>query len=124
MSDPRLARRLLENLTTAVLLCDTDLRLVYLNPAAENLFAASLAKLHGKHCDRLIGPMHGLDTALDNALANNWSYTGHNLSVDRQIGGSLQLDCTVSPVLAEDARILLEFRPIDQQLRHVGCGLW
>ena len=75
-------------------------------------------KQHFRLADRPQGlDFSGLDTALDNALANNWSYTGHNLSVDRQIGGSLQLDCTVSPVLAEDARILLEFRPIDQQLR-------
>ncbi|MDP2870536.1 nitrogen regulation protein NR(II) [Methyloversatilis sp.] len=107
----------LELLASAVALLDAERHIVYLNPAAENLFAASLAKLHGKHCDRLIGPMHGLDTALDNALANNWSYTGHNLSVDRQIGGSLQLDCTVSPVHTDNARVLLEFRPIDQQLR-------
>lgn len=107
----------LELLASAVALLDAERCIVYLNPAAENLFAVSTSKLLGKHCDRLIGPSHGLNTALDNALANDWSYTGHNLSIDRPIGGPLQLDCTVSPVHADAARILLEFRPIDQQLR-------
>ncbi len=107
----------LELLASAVALLDADRNIVYLNPAAENLFAVSAAKLLHKHCDRLLGPAHGLDNALDNALANSWSYTGHNLSVERLLGGALQLDCTVSPVNAAGARILLEFRPIDQQLR-------
>ena len=107
----------LELLASAVALLDAERNIVYLNPAAENLFAVSSSKLVGKHCERLIGPEHGLDTALDNALAKDWSYTGHNLTVQRLLGGPLQLDCTVSPVHADAARILLEFRPIDQQLR-------
>lgn len=107
----------LELLASAVALLDAERNIVYLNPAAENLFAVSSSKLVGKHCERLIGPDHGLDTALDNALAKDWSYTGHNLTVQRLLGGPLQLDCTVSPVHADAARILLEFRPIDQQLR-------
>jgi len=59
--------------------------------------------------------------ALDNALANNWSYTGHDFVVSRSLGEetveSLHLDCTVTPIEAGAARLLLEFRPIDQQLR-------
>jgi two-component system nitrogen regulation sensor histidine kinase GlnL len=107
----------LELLASAVALLGADRHILYLNPAAENLFAVSAAKLLNQHFDRLIGPDHGLDGALDNALLNSWSYTGHNLSVERAMGGPLQLDCTVSPVHADDARVLLEFRPIDQQLR-------
>lgn len=63
MSDPRLARRLLENLTTAVLLCDTDLRLVYLNPAAESLLAISHSRALGLPLDAVLT----IDT--DSALA-------------------------------------------------------
>ncbi|MBU1848644.1 MAG: PAS domain-containing protein [Gammaproteobacteria bacterium] len=107
----------LELLASAVALLDERRDIVYLNPAAENLFAVSALKYIGKNVERLIGDAHGLNPALDNALANDWSYTGHNIAVERPIGGPLQLDCTVSPVHVEGARILLEFRPIDQQLR-------
>ena len=57
-----------------VALLDAERNIVYLNPAAENLFAVSSSKLVGKHCERLIGPEHGLDTALDNALAKDWMH--------------------------------------------------
>ncbi|MEB3090103.1 PAS domain-containing protein, partial [Parvimonas sp. M20] len=44
----------LELLASAVALLDAGRHIVYLNPAAENLFAVSAIKLVGKHCDRLI----------------------------------------------------------------------
>jgi two-component system nitrogen regulation sensor histidine kinase GlnL len=58
-----------------------------------------------------------LRSALENALGNNWSYTGHNIQIPHGEQGVLHLDCTVTPVEAGGARLLLEFRPIDQQLK-------
>ncbi len=108
----------LELLSTAVLLVDGNLIIRYVNAGAENLFAISAKRFTNQPLAELIGEWSPLKPALDNALDNNWTYTGKDLRM--QIPGkkdTLQLDCTVSPVEAEGVSLLLEFRPIEAQLR-------
>ena len=107
----------LDLLSSAVILLDADLVIQYLNPAAENLFAISARQLLRRPLAQLLGEPPGLSAALDNALANNWSYTGQNLTTHRHGAEPLHLDCTVTPVEAGRIRLLLEFRHIDQQLK-------
>lgn len=107
----------LELLASAVVLLDESGRLRYLNPGAENLFEVSQRRLIGLPLSALLGQSTELAVALDNALENNWSYTGHDVQVEQPGGGLLRLDCTVTPVEAAGLRLLLEFRPIDAQLR-------
>lgn len=113
----------LDLLSSAVILLDGDLRIRHCNPAAENLFAVSQRVCIGKPLTQLLGAPPTLISALENALANNWSYTGHDIVFAREHGGAgaepLHLDCTVSPIETPQARLLLEFRPIDQQLKAV-----
>ena len=114
----------LDLLSSAVLLLDGRLLIRYLNPAAENLFAVSQRAWLGRPLAQLAGTPAALDTALDNALRNNWSYTGHNIAVTPQGRGAeptepLHLDCTVTPIDVAGTRLLLEFRPIDQQLKAI-----
>lgn len=107
----------LDLLSSAVVLLDERLVIRYINPGAENLFAISQRKLVGMPIARLLGEPAGLAAALDRALHTNWSYTGQDLKVPRNSGEPIHLDCTVSPIEAEGVRLLLEFRPIDAQLR-------
>ena len=107
----------LELLSSAVVLVDDQLVVRYLNPSAENLFATSSRKIVGYSLRRLLGDPAGLESALNNVLRDNWSYTGHNLKVLRSGMETLHLDCTVTPVEVVDARLLLEFRPMDAQLK-------
>ncbi|MFN4062579.1 nitrogen regulation protein NR(II) [Azoarcus communis] len=107
----------LELLSSAVVLVDEKLIVRYINPGAENLFAISRRKLIGLPLSRLLGEPPGLGTALHNALRTSWSYTGQDLKIQRNDTESIHLDCTVSPIEASGVRLLLEFRPIDAQLR-------
>lgn len=107
----------LELLSSAVILVDERLLIRYINPGAENLFAISQRKLLGQPLARLLGTPPGLGAALDNALRTNWSYTGQDLTIGRSGTEPIRLDCTVTPVEAAGVRLLLEFRPIDAQLR-------
>jgi len=107
----------LELLASAVVLLDEGCRIRYLNPGAENLFEVSQRKLIGFPLSELLGQSLEISGSIENALANNWSYTGHDLHVERPGGDLLRLDCTVTPVDAAGLRLLLEFRPIDAQLR-------
>lgn len=107
----------LELLSSAVVLIDEKLIVRYINPGAENLFAISRRKLVGLPLMRLLGEPPGLGNALHNALRTSWSYTGQDLKIQRSGTEAIHLDCTVSPIEADGVRLLLEFRPIDAQLR-------
>jgi len=107
----------LDLLSSAVVLLDAELVIRHANPAAENLFEVSLRQLLGRPLAKLVGEPVGLPAALNNALKNNWSYTGHNLNIAQRGAEPQHVDCTVTPIEAAGSSLLLEFRPIDQQLK-------
>lgn len=109
----------LDLLSSAVIVLDGREHIRHMNPAAENLFSVAQRAWLGRPLAQLLGSSKVLAAALDNVLKNNWSYTGHNIEVVRGDEPVLHLDCTVTPIYAEAAKLLLEFRPIDQQLRAV-----
>lgn len=107
----------LELLSSAVVMISADRSVCYVNPSAEHLFSISGRQCLGHHLSALLGDIPGLWAALDNALANNWSHTGQNLAIKRPNALPLHVDCTATPVDLPPARLLLEFRPIDAQLK-------
>ncbi len=109
----------LDLLSSAVVLLDANWLVRHVNPAAENLFEISQRLLLGKTLQAIIGDITELTAAIDSALKNNWSYTSHNISVPHGGTEPLRVDCTVTAVESNGMRVLLEFRPIDQQLRTI-----
>jgi two-component system nitrogen regulation sensor histidine kinase GlnL len=107
----------LDLLATAVLLLDDARRVVYANPAAENLLELSRRKLAGRTLDELFGRCAPLAAAIDRAVATGASYTEQELEVAPAGRRALHLTCTVSPIDARDAALILELRHIDRQLR-------
>jgi two-component system nitrogen regulation sensor histidine kinase GlnL len=109
----------LDLLASAVLLLDDGLRVRYINAAGENVLAISARSLVGKSLGSVCTCSPTLQSALDNAIANDWSYTGQNLQITRSDGELLHLNCTVTPIHTEefpDVQLLVELQPIDQQL--------
>ena len=107
----------LDLLSSVVILLGDGLVIRHMNPAAENLLATSGRVVVGRSLLDIIQASAGLQKALDSALDNDWSYTGHNIEIRREDDEVLQINCTVTPVDAPEARLLLELRPIDQQIR-------
>jgi len=107
----------LDLLATAVVLVDDELRVIYANPAAEDLFSFSLKNVAGQTFGQLFTDSATFIASLDDVLGNNWSYTGRDLTLTRPGYASLHLNCLVTPIEHALARLLIEFRPIDQQLR-------
>ncbi len=114
--DMQSAYRGLDLLATAVLVLGEGERIVYANPAAENLFEVSRKQLVERAPAELFGDAAGLLAAIAKAEASGASYTEQELEIaaPRQ---KLHLTCTVSPVDLPDARLVMEFRHIDQQLK-------
>jgi two-component system nitrogen regulation sensor histidine kinase GlnL len=109
----------LDFLASTVLVLDEGLVVRYVNPAGENLLAVSLRSVAGKPLSAVCTCSAILQGALDNALNNNWGYTGQNIELKRSDGELLHINCTVTPLrpeLAAGVRLLLELQPIEQQL--------
>jgi two-component system nitrogen regulation sensor histidine kinase GlnL len=100
-----------------VLLLDPSLRIVYANPAAENLFELSRRQLVGQATAALFADATGLVAAVGKARASGTSYTEQELELAINGKPKLHLTCTVSPVEVNEATLMLEFRHIDQQLK-------
>ena len=105
-------------LATAVMLVDGESRIVYANPAAENLFEIGARQLQGHILDELFGGAQRLQSAMTYARINACSYTEHDLEIAPGARSPLHLSCCATPLdEAGDGALLLEFRPIDQRLR-------
>ncbi|MEP6657873.1 MAG: nitrogen regulation protein NR(II) [Betaproteobacteria bacterium] len=107
----------LDLLATAVLMLGAGGRVVYVNPAAENLFEVSRKQLLEQTPADLFHEAANLLAAIDRAVTSGASYTEQELELAVGAHTRLHLSCTVSPVELDDAHLLLEFRHIDQQLK-------
>jgi two-component system, NtrC family, nitrogen regulation sensor histidine kinase GlnL len=114
---PDLAYLTLEYLATAVILLDEESRIVYLNPAAENLFDASGKNLLGHPLQQVFTHTEQLASAMQQAIQNNASYIEHDLTLGTHGHGELQLRCAATPLQLSKRYLLLEFHAIDRPLK-------
>lgn len=119
--EPHLARRLLENLNTAVLLFDAELRLAYLNPAAEVMLAASARQVRGAALKDLLGGNPELIESLQRAADDSHPYTERDLPLSLPNGHAITVDCSVTPVNEpkQAKELLVEFVRVDRHRRIV-----
>jgi two-component system nitrogen regulation sensor histidine kinase GlnL len=108
----------LELLDSAVLVLDHAWRIVYLNPAAESLFELSQRLAAGLSLEQAF-PNDGkaLLQAATLARRNNTSFIEHDLKLLTASHNELHLSCNATPLESGNAALLIEFRPIDQQIK-------
>jgi two-component system nitrogen regulation sensor histidine kinase GlnL len=106
----------LELLATAVLLLDERLHVTYANPAAETLLAHGRKHLVGAPLARALPGNDAFLARLAQAVASDTGFNDNELALE--LGGqSTMLHCVAVPVEEEDARLLIELRELDQQIR-------
>jgi two-component system nitrogen regulation sensor histidine kinase GlnL len=106
----------LEYLSTAILVLDRDFRVVYANPAAENLFEFSSKSIAGTPINQLFPETGGLIAATEAASANGASYTEHEMTL-ATLAHTYHVSLTVTPVSDASQQLLLEFHQIDKHLK-------
>jgi two-component system nitrogen regulation sensor histidine kinase GlnL len=115
-----LEKTILDNLSTAVLLFDKALRLVYINPAGEMLFAVSARHVLGLRAEDLVAcPDHPVEPRLREALSTNHPFTEREINIIVGDGRTIRVNCTVLPLNHLDAppELLMELHQVDRQLR-------
>ncbi|WP_444678626.1 nitrogen regulation protein NR(II) [Halomonas sp. E19] len=108
-------RRLMEHLTTAVLLLDGRLRLRWMNPAAEALLAVSLGRVHGLRLAALLSDDDGMGEVLAKAAGNQHPFTQREVRLTLASGAGATIDYTVTPLSTDE--LLVEMEPRDRLLR-------
>ena len=106
----------LELLSSAAVILDRSQHIVYLNPAAENLLRISQRAALGRELFQVIGVTPEFVSAIMKSLSNKWGYSGQNIQIERG-EDVLHVDCTVTPVDEDEGGLVIEMRPVDQQLR-------
>ncbi len=111
---------ILDNLTTIALLFDEELRLRYINPAGEVLFAMSARTLLGRHADQLLPCPKGPPSIhFAAALDSGQGFTERGMVMNLVGAHEVTLDCTVIPVLDRQGQrnVVVEVQHVDRQLR-------
>ncbi|UAW98221.1 nitrogen regulation protein NR(II) [Halopseudomonas nanhaiensis] len=118
MLPDRYLRQILDNLTTAVMLLDAELRLTYLNPAAEMLLAVSGQRVLRQPVGELFNDTSAALASLLGSLKTGDPFTKREAQLNLANGQALMVDYSVTPITAgERDWILMELYPRDRLLR-------
>jgi len=111
--------RIIDSLSTSVLLMERGGGLLYLNVAAETLFGVSRNQVRGRQLQDLLIDASGLNAVVERVLQTNRPFARRELTL-RPItaDGELIVDCTVAPYdEANTSAILIEISDVTQHLR-------
>ncbi|MBV2133505.1 nitrogen regulation protein NR(II) [Pseudomonas sp. MAP12] len=118
MAYDSLQRLLLDNLTTAVILLNAELRLEYMNPAAEMLLGVSGQRSQGLFIGELCHETPDGLSALRHAVASGQPFTKREAQLVSASGQHLAVDYAATPIPGLSSfLLLLELHPRDRLLR-------
>jgi two-component system nitrogen regulation sensor histidine kinase GlnL len=118
MIEPDFHRQLIDNLSTAVLVLDNDLRVCFISPAAQALLELSESRSCGTCLQELLPGQAQLFDSL--SIADQSPYTNRGLSVRLTSGHEIIVDCTVTPLTPQElsgTHRILELHPVDRIMR-------
>lgn len=107
----------LEHLATAIFLLDTKRRVVYINPAAEIIFAFSATQVKKMQISEVFPDCDILMLAINNAISQQSPFREHEFTITTNKHASFAVTCTATPIDAPEACLILEFQQMDAQLR-------
>jgi len=117
MAPDTLHTRLLDNLSTAILLLDADLRVSYLNPSAETLLELSSGRALGEDIDRIFQEEGGTRQGLHRARITGTGFTKRQTVLHLVSGHDITVDYAVTPVVLERESLIVEIQPLDRLMR-------
>lgn len=112
-------KRISENLSVSVLLFDENLKLDYINPAGEMLFAVSAKRIAGTSAKELLGEESKAFKTITKACSQGHSLSEREVELILPDLRKITVDCTVTPLFDTQGgdSILIELQHIDRQLR-------
>ncbi|RRJ83125.1 nitrogen regulation protein NR(II) [Aestuariirhabdus litorea] len=112
-----LHQQLLENLSTAVVVVDDRLCVIYMNPAAEAMMEASDTRLHGQPLSDLFVENPSSTDALLQAIRDANPFTKWEAVLYLHTGAQLEVDYVVTPLNGANTTLVIELQPRDRLKR-------
>ena len=109
-------RYLLDSLTTAIIVADEHLRLIYVNTACENLLHISLNHITGAAITNIFREAETTWEKIIDVLTEGAHCTKRKAQWHLHNGHQITVDYTITP-LTETQQILFEIRPLDRLLQ-------
>jgi two-component system nitrogen regulation sensor histidine kinase GlnL len=112
-------RQILEGLSSAVLLFNQDLKLLYVNPTGEMLFEASAKRLQNMTLDELIISDSSLNDRIRQAFITDHPITEREVNLTLPNLRSIIVDCAITPLTdaPPNRALLVELEQMDRSLR-------
>jgi len=107
----------IELLTTAVVLCDKNYIILFINPSAEVLFEISQNQAITKNVNIFIDNVEFLKKILNQAEQQHGSYREHEYFIKTQHSKTMCVTLTITPFINDQSDFVIEFMQIDQQLK-------
>ena len=117
--DNEITRQVLDNVSTAVLVFAENLKLEYMNPSAEMLFAVSARKVRESGLRELMRESNEFEGYLHRAIESGQGYTEHEFALTLPDGKQITVDCTVTAMMEgpNSPYALVELQHVDRHLR-------
>ncbi|MDX1508806.1 MAG: histidine kinase dimerization/phospho-acceptor domain-containing protein, partial [Woeseiaceae bacterium] len=113
---PGPAQTILDSLSAGVILLDSALLIVDLNPAAENILGISATRAHGESLLKLIGDEPELAEILSRVVASGDVYANELRLPPTEVHAQERIvDCRVSPLDLEPAALLVEMTDVTRR---------
>jgi two-component system nitrogen regulation sensor histidine kinase GlnL len=106
----------LELLSTAVLMLDDDLHVTFANPAAETLFAQARSHMVGVPFAQALPGNDDFVQRLHQSIEADAGFNDNDLLLEVE-GYPVHLHCVITPIEAFGARLMLEMRELQQQMK-------
>ena len=116
MTERDIYKPLLDSLSTAIVLVDSNLLLIHMNPAAEALLAMSCETNRGEPITYFFFETEETDKQLKLAASKANHYTKRHAEWRLLHNGHITVDYTVTP-FGEQEGLIIEIQPIDRLLR-------
>ena len=107
----------MEDLATAILVCDKNLIIKHINPSAEILFELSHEKVVNKNISLFFEEIEFFKDALNQAKSKQSSYREHEYFIKTKQNKTICVSFTISPIEHKEFDFIVEFIQMDQQLR-------
>ena len=113
-------KKIIENLTLAVFIVDEELRLIYLNPAAEEFLGTGVRYAQNRRLTDFIMDINGeLISHIQQSMRTGHPFTEREVCVKRLGGTELTIDCAITQLWTQGKKTqaLLEVTQVDRVLR-------
>lgn len=114
-TESSLSDRVVEHLGTAVVLLDDQLQCLFINPAAQALFAVSARQVTGTRLYPASPGARALERSARHALEQGEAFTERELRLEVSAGRHITVDLSAIPISTRE--VLMEISHLDRRLR-------